>query len=84
MARRPPGIAESAPKKATNVSVSADLLAAARANKINLSQTLEQALEERLRKIEAERWLEENRDAIDDYNRRVKKSGVFSTGRRRF
>ena len=84
MSRRPPGFAESPPKKATNVSVSADLLAAAKANKINLSQTLERALEERLREIEKVRWLEENREAIDDYNRRVEKSGVFSTGRRRF
>jgi antitoxin CcdA len=78
------GFAEDAPKKPTNVSVSGDLLAAARANKINLSQTLEEALREKLRKIEQQRWLEENREAIEEHNRFVQKYGVFSDGRRRF
>lgn len=83
MARRR-SLSEDAPKKPTNVSVSGDLLAAARANKINLSQTLEDALRDKLRKIEQQRWLEENREAIEEYNRYVEKYGVFSDGRRRF
>jgi antitoxin CcdA len=66
------------------VSVSADLLEAAKANNINLSQTLEHALADKLRRLEQERWLAENKDALDEYNRRVAKSGVFSDGRRRF
>lgn len=84
MPRAPLSFAEDAPKKPTNVSVNADLLAVAKANKINLSQTLENALVEKLQKIAQAQWLDENRDALDDYNRRVTKSGVFSAGRRRF
>jgi hypothetical protein len=30
------------------------------------------------------RWRNENAGALDDYNRRVQSSGVFSSGRRRF
>ncbi|QWV94164.1 type II toxin-antitoxin system CcdA family antitoxin [Geomonas oryzisoli] len=29
-------------------------------------------------------WNEENKEAIDDYNRRVDTQGTFSDGRRRF
>jgi post-segregation antitoxin (ccd killing protein) len=33
---------------------------------------------------EAKRWMDENRDAIDEYNSLVAERGVFSDGRRRF
>lgn len=72
------------PKRATNVSVSQDLLAQARAANINLSATLEQALEEALRKRRQEQWLAQNKDAMADYNAHVEKQGVFSEGQRRF
>jgi len=71
-------------KTATNVSLRSDLAKRARALKINLSQLLETALEERIRQIEREQWLAENQEAIEGYNRRVAKQGVFSQGRRRF
>jgi antitoxin CcdA len=83
MARRTSSAASKL-KRPTNVSVSADLLEAAKINNINLSQTLEHALADKLRRIAQERWLAENSDALDDYNRRITKSGVFSDGRRRF
>lgn len=35
-------------------------------------------------KAHRRRWLEENRPAIDAYNRRVEQHGVFSLGLRRF
>ena len=50
-----------ATKKAANLSVRADLLEEARAFKINLSQTLEAALQIELKKEKERRWLEENR-----------------------
>ena len=79
------GFSQDAPrKKPTNVSVDEALLTAAKAEGINLSQTLEEALTAKLRRLEQERWLEENREAIEHYNRRVAKYGVFSDGRRRF
>ncbi len=74
----------SAPKKATNVSVNRDLLRQARGLGLNLSQTLEDRLVEIVREHRRESWLEENRDAIDDYNRRVQRDGAFSDGLRRF
>ena len=73
-----------APKKATNLSINADLLRQARAMDINLSATLEQALLEALKKRLREQWLLENRAAIAAYNDHVEKHGVFSDGLRSF
>ncbi len=71
-------------KKAANLSIRADLLEEARAYKINLSQTLEIALAEVVKKEKERRWLEENRPAIDAYNRFVEKHGLFSDRFRTF
>ena len=74
----------SAPKKSTNLSINSDLLRQARERKINLSQLLEKSLVELLREEKGVSWREENREAIEEYNRRVASSGVFSDGLRRF
>lgn len=71
-------------KSATNVSIRRDLLEAARAAKINLSATLEQALIEKLREAQQRQWREENRESIAAYNQHVEKHGVFSDGSRSF
>lgn len=65
-------------KRATNVSINQGLLEDARALDINLSATLERALEQEIRARKRERWLEENRDAIAGYNAWVAEHGVFS------
>ena len=65
-------------KRATNVSINQGLLEDARALDINLSATLEKALEAEVRASKRERWLEENRDAIAAYNAHVAEHGVFS------
>jgi antitoxin CcdA len=65
-------------KRATNVSVNQGLLEAAKALDINLSATLERALEAEVRARRRERWLEENRGAIEAYNDHVREHGVFS------
>jgi len=75
---------ETAPKKATNVTVNRDLLKKAREEGVNLSQALEEKLTEILAERYRERWREENREAIEAYNRRVAERGVFSEGWRRF
>jgi len=75
---------QSAPKKATNLSVNRDLLRQARDLGINLSQTLEERLVEILGEERRRLWLEENRASIDDYNARIERRGVFSEGLRRF
>ena len=71
-------------KKPTNVSVNADLLHKAKALGINLSTTLELALAAEVKRLRAEKWLEENRPALDAYNVFVDTHGVFSDGIRGF
>lgn len=71
-------------KRATNVSVSIELLEQARQLGINLSQVLEHGLREAIRAHRRDAWLEENRDAIEHYNEQVARRGVFSDGLRRF
>ncbi len=67
-----------APKKATNLSLNSDLLKRSRALNINLSATLEQALKDKLAKNEANKWIDENKNAIKIYNDFVEKHGCFS------
>ena len=74
----------SAPKRATNVTINADLLAQARQCGVNLSQTLEDALKARLAEERRRRWLEDNREAIEDYNKHFEKYGLWSDGLRMF
>ena len=71
-----------APKKATNVSINADLLSKARTMNVNLSATLQQALLEAIASSQREQWLVENRAAIVAYNDHVDKHGAFSDGMR--
>lgn len=71
-------------KKPTNLSVRTDLLEEARALGINLSQTLEKALEAEVKKAREKAWLEENCAAIEAYKRHVEKHGLFSDRYRGF
>lgn len=73
-----------APRKAVNLSVNADLLARARALDLNLSAEMETHLIEVVHAAERARWIEQNQEAIEDYNRRIEARGPFSKGRRRF
>ena len=69
---------ETAIKKATNVTINSDLLQKAKSYKINISKNFEAYLAEVVRKREEEQWLEENKSAIDAFNERVEKVGLFS------
>jgi antitoxin CcdA len=71
-------------KKAANLTVRADLLEEARARKINLSQTLEAALQVELKKRREAEWLEQNKAAIEAYNREIAEHGLFSDAFRQF
>ncbi len=75
---------QSGAKRATNVSVRSDLLAAARAAGVNLSATLERALTAELAEGKRKQWRQENRDAIAAYNDYVEQHGTFSDGVRSF
>ncbi|WP_129127131.1 type II toxin-antitoxin system CcdA family antitoxin [Geomonas oryzae] len=73
-----------APKKSTNLSINSDLLRQAKERRINLSQALEARLAEMLREEFHLHWNEENKEGIEDYNRRVEAEGTFGDGRRQF
>jgi antitoxin CcdA len=73
-----------APKKSTNLSINSDLLRQAKERHINISKALELRLAELIREDNGRRWKEENREAIEDYNRRIEARGTFSDGLRRF
>ncbi|MFI2816859.1 type II toxin-antitoxin system CcdA family antitoxin [Vreelandella piezotolerans] len=73
-----------APKKAAKLSINSDLLRRTRELNINLSATLERALKEDPSQREAQRWVEENRAAIKNYNDFVERHGCFGDELREF
>jgi antitoxin CcdA len=72
------------PKRATNVSVRSDLLAAAREAGVNLSAALERALTEELAESRRKKWRKDNREAIAAYNEHLEKHGTYSEDVRSF
>jgi antitoxin CcdA len=79
-----PRRSHSVPKRATNVSVRRDLLAAAREAGVNLSAALESALIEQLAQLKRKKWREENRDSVAAYNAYIENHGAFSEDVRSF
>lgn len=71
-------------KARTNVSLDADLLDEARALNINLSAVLESRLRDVVAEQRRQRWLAENREALDDANEFLARHGLWSDGRRQF
>ena len=65
-------------KKPTNLSVNSDLLSRARKMKINLSATLEKALVAEIKNSEREKWLKNNKKAMDALNHLAEEKGLFS------
>ncbi|HAS6031786.1 plasmid maintenance protein CcdB [Vibrio vulnificus] len=73
-----------APKKATNLTLNSELLAEAKRLKINLSATMEKALEKEVsQRLKAE-WQEQNAEAINACNELTEKHGLFSDSYRVF
>lgn len=73
-----------APKKATNLSLNSELLAQAKRLNINLSATMEKALEQEVSaRLKAE-WLEQNAAAIQACNELTEKHGLFADQHRVF
>jgi antitoxin CcdA len=73
-----------APKRPVNLSLNSDLLRLGKDLGLNLSSVAEAALACAMRARLAERWLEENQNAIESYNRRIEAQGAFSDGLRTF
>lgn len=68
--------AAAAPKRATNVTLSEPLVAEAKELGISVSQSCEEGLACAVKKAREERWLDENREAIESNNAWVEKHGL--------
>lgn len=66
----------STPKKATNVSLSPELLEEAKALGVNVSRACERGLALQIAEVRAQRWLEENKGAIESSNAYLEKNGL--------
>ena len=64
------------PKRATNVSLAADLVEDAKRFGINVSEACQTGLAAEVKKAREAAWKEENREAIDSYNAYVRKHGL--------
>ncbi len=73
-----------APKRPTNVSLNQELVRAAKAYGLNVSRIAEAALAEAVRARAQQDWLADNAEALDAYNEKIGKRGIFSDGHRRF
>lgn len=71
-------------KKSVNLTANASLVACAKEKKINLSETFEEALLMKLRTLQQQEWLEQNKDGIEAYNERIERNGIFASKFRRF
>lgn len=65
-----------APKKATNITLSADVLTEAKSLGINISQACDQFLRDLVRREQERRWQQENTEFIAAYNRTVADEGL--------
>ena len=63
-------------KRATNLSLSADVLDAAKALQINVSQVCDSYLREVVRRAQADRWRTEHSDFVAAYNASIETEGL--------
>ncbi len=63
-------------RRATNVSLPADLIEEAKRLNINISKACQHGLEERVVQSRTDAWREANREAIDYWNAYVDKHGL--------
>jgi len=64
------------PKRATNVSLRADLIDEAKRLGINVSEACEQGLAQEVTRSRREAWLEENLPALEAWNAWVRENGI--------
>jgi len=75
---------KAATRRPTNVTLRADLLNEARQLGINVSEACESGLRETVAAAKRQRWLDENQEAIEDYNRYVEQHGLILEKYRQF
>jgi antitoxin CcdA len=71
-------------KRATNVSLRADLIDEAKRLNINVSQACEAGLAAEVKKAREEKWIADNWQAIQSSNAYVEKHGLPLAGYRQF
>ena len=69
-------ISVATPKKATNITLSADVLSEAKALGINISQACDQFLRGVVKQEQARRWQADNAEFIAAYNEGVARDGL--------
>ena len=74
----------STPRRATNVTLPEALLREARDLNINVSQACERGLATEVSETKAQRWLRDNRAAMDAWNEHVEQHGLPLAGFRQF
>jgi len=67
---------DTAPKKATNLTLNSKVLEVARELGMNISQTVDGLLAEEVKRRYWEKWAEESKDGIAAYNARIAKEGL--------
>ena len=75
---------QKATKKATNLSINSNLLSKARDLGINLSATLEHALETEIRQNARKEWFKNNKAALENCNTLASENGLFADKHRKF
>lgn len=68
--------AQTARRRATNLTLDADLVDEARALSVNVSQACEKGLADQVKQAREAKWLEENRDALEACNAWVARHGL--------
>lgn len=71
-----PSLSKSAPKKATNITLSVEVYNEAKSLGINLSQTCERLLQDAIRIEREKRWAKDHADFISAYNQTVEAEGL--------
>lgn len=69
-------MSETVAKKATNITLSVDVLNEAKALGINISQTCDQYLRELVRSERERRWQQDNAEFISAYNQTIEQEGL--------
>ena len=67
---------EGAPKQAIKLTLNSKVLEAARELGMNISQTVDELLATEVRHRYWERWNEDNKEAIAEYNARIAREGL--------
>ena len=76
--------AQESQKESINLGLNCNLLKKCKDLKLNLSATLEQALSDKLAKLNSEKWTDENKNAIQAYNQFIDEHGCFGHEFREF